>query len=71
MILKGINDELQALNTERNMLEGRLQDQGVKRFENVESFKKFANNLIEHLPNMLSEAQNLEEKKLIFQFVFV
>jgi hypothetical protein len=42
MVLKGINDEPQALHVERNILEDRPQDQGAKKFENVESFKKIA-----------------------------
>ncbi len=70
MILKNINEQLESLDKERQLLEIQLQDQEARGFDNLENFQRFCLHFIEHLGELLSTSQNLEEKRIIFQFVF-
>ncbi len=70
LILKNINDQLVTLDKERQLLEQQLQDHEAKGFDSIENFQRFCLHFIEHLGELLSTSQNLEEKRIIFQFVF-
>ena len=70
MILKNINEQLESLDKERQLLEIQLLEQGSRGFENLEKFQRFCLHFIEHLGELLSTSQNLEEKRIVFQFVF-
>lgn len=70
MILKNINEQLESLDKERQLLEIQILEQGSRGFENLENFQRFCLHFIEHLGELLSTSQNLEEKRIVFQFVF-
>lgn len=70
MILQGINEQLQEKEKERRYLENQLHDQEISGFENSRDFQQFCLHLIEHLGDLLSISKNLEEKRIIFSFVF-
>lgn len=69
-VLESINKQLDSLDVIETNIETQLQNIENSNILNSQTFKEFSFYIIEHLWKLLRQSQNLEELKVIFQFIF-